>query len=232
VTYRFLCCSDTHGRPPPEVDEAGATAWLHAGDANNGPTSAGDGSDPLDDPLRRDTARWFTTRHVPLYIVRGNHDGVDDYKSFTPATDLTGRVVPIAPRLWLAGIGWHGERYFELPFEADLRKVCDAVLHQARRLVMPSDHVVLLTHYPARYPKVREVEGDRDGAGVWYDCVRDVVDALRPLVILQGHVHRWARTAFTVPAGDRQLLALFPGPTGAVVTVDVESGSATHEWVG
>jgi Icc-related predicted phosphoesterase len=230
MQYRFLCCSDTHGATPPAVDETEAVAWLHGGDANNGPTAVGDGSDPLDDPLRRDAARWFITRRLPVFVVRGNHDGVDDVRAFAGGTDLTGRLVEVAPRLYVAGIGWHGERYFELPFEADLRPVCEAVLRQARRLVMPRDRVVLLTHYPARYPEAREVPGDRDGAGVWYDCVRQVVEELRPLVVVQGHVHRWARTAFTAPVGDRQVLALFPGPSGAVVTVDIEAGTAEHEW--
>lgn len=216
--------------PPPGIDENEAVAWLHAGDVNNGPTTAGDGSDPLEDPLRCDAARWFVTRRVPVFVVKGNHDGVDDFHAFSRATDLTGRVVQVAPRLYVAGIGWHGERYFELPFEADLRPVCDAVLRQARRLVMPRDRVVVLTHYPARYPEVNEVAGDRDGAGVWYDCVRQVVEELRPLVIVQGHVHRWARTAFCVSVGDRQVLAVFPGPTGAVVTIDTETGAAQHEW--
>ena len=230
MQYRLLCCSDTHGALPPDIKEDGALAWLHAGDVNNGPTAVGDGSDPLDDPLRRDAARWFAARRCPVFVVKGNHDGLDDLRAFATATDVTGRVVAVAPRLFVAGIGWHGERYFELPFEADLRPVCDAVLRQVRRLVMPRDRVVLLTHYPARYPQVQEVQGDRDGAGVWYDCVRHVVEELRPLVVIQGHVHRWGRTAFSVPTGGRQVLAVFPGPTGATVTVDVDAGTTEHEW--
>src|SRR3954454_19310461 len=137
MRYRFLCCSDTHGTVPPTIDESGAIAWLHAGDVNNGPTAVGDGSDPLEDPLRCDAARWFVTRRLPVFVVKGNHDGVDDFRAFSDATNLTGRVAEVAPRLYVAGIGWHGERYYELPFEADLRKVCDAVLRQTRRLVMP-----------------------------------------------------------------------------------------------
>jgi Icc-related predicted phosphoesterase len=204
---------------------------LHAGDANNGPTAVGDDSDPLDDPLRCDAANWFRSCSLPQFIVKGNHDGVDDLRAFTSGTDLTGRVIRIAPRLWLAGIGWHGERYYELPLEADLRKVCDVVLRQSRRLVMPNDRLVLLTHYPARYPGVQEVLNDRDGGGVWYDCVRGVIEELRPVVVVQGHVHRWARTSFTVRVENRDVLALFPGPAGAIVTVDVDEGTAEHEWV-
>ena len=213
------------------VDDAGAVAWLHAGDANNGPTAVGDGSDPFADPLRRNAAQWFASRSVPLFVVRGNHDGVDDLRAFGSGADLTGRVLQVAPRLYVAGIGWHGERYYELPYERDLAPVCESVLRQARRLVMPRDRLVLLTHYPARYTQVRTVEGDRDGAGVWYDCVRNVVEQLRPLAVVQGHVHRWARTSFTTVAGDGNVLVLFPGPGGAVLTVDVEAGAATHEWV-
>ena len=72
-------------------------------------------------------ARWFADRTTPVHVVAGNHDTADEFGAFRTATDLTGRVLPVAERLFLAGVGWHGERYFELPLESDLRAVCDRV---------------------------------------------------------------------------------------------------------
>jgi len=83
---------------------------------------------------------------------------------------------------------------------------------------------------PLQQSRRFEREGDRDGAGVWYNCVRDVIEEFRPLAVVQGHVHRWAGTSFTAAVRDRQVLALFPGPTGAVITIDPEAGTAEHEW--
>jgi Icc-related predicted phosphoesterase len=212
--------------------EDGAVAWLHAGDVTNGPTAVQDDSDPLADPLRVEVAAWFARRSVPIFLVRGNHDVTDDFRAFQSGIDVTGLVLPLAPRLFVAGIGWHGERYFELPMEADLELVCDAVRRQARRKLMPRDRLVLLTHYPPRHPEFREVRGDRDGAGVWFDCVRRLVDELRPLAVVQGHVHRWFRTAHPVPGSwGATVLVVNPGPPGAIVTVDVDHGTAEHEWV-
>ena len=137
MNYRLLCCSDTHGQLPPALCEQGATAWLHGGDAMHGPAAVDDDEpiDPLLDPLRAPIARWFMERPIPVYIVRGNHDIADDFAAFQHASDVGGFVRQIAPRLFVAGIGWHGEKYFELPRESDLEPMCQQVIRQATRLV-------------------------------------------------------------------------------------------------
>lgn len=231
MRYRLLCCSDTHGHAPPRPDEAGAVAWLHAGDINHGPTAVADGSDPARDPLRAPAARWFTERTIPILAVPGNHDGVDDLRAFRAARDVDGLVVPVAPRLFVAGVGWHGQRYYEMPFEADLAKACDSVRRQALRLLSRDDRLILLSHYPPRFAGTREVVGDADGAGVWYDCIRRLVEELHPLAVVQGHVHKWFQTATTVDVDSRKVLTLSPGPSGAILTVDVHAGTAKHEWI-
>jgi Icc-related predicted phosphoesterase len=227
VRYRLLCCADTHGRLPPPLPEEGAAAWLHAGDVTDGPNAVEDESDPSLDPLRADVAGWFKRRTLPVFIVRGNHDTVDEYRAFRSASDATGLLLPVAPQLWVAGVGWHGERYFELPLEADLEKVAESVRRQALRKLGSRDRVVLLTHYPARTPGLYEVLGD---AGVWYESVRRLVDDLRPLAVVHGHMHQWAWTSRQLDVAGREVLLLNPGRRGALLTVDVEAGTAAVEW--
>ena len=227
MRYRLLCCADTHGRPPPSLSEEGAAAWLHAGDITDGPTAVEDGSDPFLDPLRADVARWFQGRVLPVFAVRGNHDAVDDFGAFRSASDVTGIVLPIGPGLFVAGVGWHGEYYFELPLEADLQAVADSVRRQALQKLRPHDRLVLLTHYPARIPGMYHVSGD---AGVWYDSVRALIEDLRPQAVVYGHMHQWAWTSRQLSVGGREVLLLNPGREGAFLTVDVETATAEVEW--
>jgi Icc-related predicted phosphoesterase len=232
VIHRLLCCSDTHGRLPPALDEAGATAWLHAGDVANGPELVADGSDPLADPLREPVARWFASRPIPVVLVRGNHDTADDFGAFRVAGDATGKVVRLADGLVVTGVGACGERYFELPLESDLRAVCDSVKRQAARLVMPSDRLVLLTHYPPRLPGMRAIERDVRDGGLWYDCVRELAETLRPVAIVQGHVHSWQGTSQTVTLGGANVLIFHAGLIGGTLVVNCESGGVEIEWPG
>ncbi|HEX8912833.1 MAG TPA: metallophosphoesterase [Humisphaera sp.] len=231
MTHRLLCCSDTHGQLPPVLDETGATAWLHGGDVADGPTLSGDDSSPFADPLREPIARWFASRPVPVLAVRGNHDTADEFHAFRSADDVTGRVVKVADGLFVAGVGWHGGWYGELPRESDLRPVCDAVERHVRRIVMPSDRLVLLTHYPPRLPGMREMERDVRDGGTWYDCVHELAEATSPVAVVQGHIHQWAGTSQTVELGGWAVTIFHPGRSGGTLCVDrARGGGVTIEW--
>jgi Icc-related predicted phosphoesterase len=169
---------------------------------------------------------------VPVFAVRGNHDTVDEYRAFRSADDVTGRVAKLGDGLYVAGVGWRGELYYELPTESDLRSVCDAVERHSRRLVMPSDRLVLLTHYPPRLPGMREIERDVRDGGTWYDCVRELADAIRPVAIVQGHVHRWSGTSQTVEVAGRPVLVFHPGRHGGALLIDEGTGEASVVWSG
>ncbi len=228
MRYLLHCCSDTHGRIPPAPRLDDCVAWLHAGDLCDGAEArdVNPEADPLIDPILAPVTKWFCDRTAPVFFVQGNHDVVDLYHASRFAKDVTGLLVPIAQGLCIAGIGWHGERYFELPFEADLRSCCESLLRMARRLLMPQDRVVLLTHYPPRFPGTHDVPNDRDGAGVWYDCVRDLAQELRASVVIQGHNHQWFGEVHRLNLAYGQLLIVNPGPAGCSVAIDTQTGNA------
>lgn len=156
------CCSDTHDRPPPEIDLTGVTAWLHGGDVYEGRNQALVADDDPDDWLARQMnekngaqlREWAQRQSLPVFAVRGNHDCKDYWNVFSSWEDVGGRVVRVADHLFVVGIGWSGSRYFETPGESDLEPVCQSVVRQARRCVMPGDSLVLLTHYPAASPTI------------------------------------------------------------------------------
>jgi Icc-related predicted phosphoesterase len=171
-------------------------------------------------------AKWFAERGVPVYIARGNHDVDDPYRALAHCGDLTGRVVKLAEHLFVAGIGWHGEKYFELPYERDLEPVCQSVIRQAMSRVFSKDRLILLTHYPPRFAGTHEVPNDRYGGGVWYDCVRSVVELLEPIAVVQGHNHRWFGATHQIKLARRETLIVNPGTHGCVLEIDLEADGA------
>jgi Icc-related predicted phosphoesterase len=227
MRHRLLCCSDTQGKLPPPLDETGAIAWLHGGDVCNGPDVVDIETNTREDLLRSPGARWFSDRKLPIHLVSGNHDTVDVYHAFTIFGDLSGRIVPIAENLFVAGIGWHGEKHFELPYERDLEPICQSVVRQAAQLIFGRDRVILLTHFPPRFRGLYDVPNDVDGAGIWFECVRSVVDLLEPIAVVQGHKHTWWGATHRVQLATRQCLILNPGPTGCVLEIDDDTGNCT-----
>lgn len=154
------CLSDTHDRLPPLSDQPGVTAVLHAGDFCSGENQeAIRRRGPDSESLRQWAAeqrhrirQWLDACRTPIYAVRGNHDCEDAWGFFAAIHDITAHVVPLTPGLFVAGIGWCGQRYYDMPLERDLEPACRAVWRQAMRVVGRDDRLILLTHYPARVP--------------------------------------------------------------------------------
>ena len=146
--------------------------------------------------------------------VGGNHDGHDAWGFFRFARDVSGRIVRIAPNLLLAGIGWYGRHYNDLPTENDFERPCAAVANSIGRLRKPDDMLILLSHYPAYPPPDR-----RNSPGAFAQ-LRDLAEEIKPALIVQGHVHEWAGTCYEAPPGERRLLVVNPGPIGGVLTID------------
>ena len=226
MTIHLACCSDTHDGLPPVLDVADVSAWLHAGDIYEGTTRAKAAGTPR---FRRQDwtegealRRWTAEQVVPVYAVRGNHDCKDCWKVFDAWQDVSGRIVQLAERLFVAGIGWHGEKYFDTPGESDVRPVCEMILRQARRLVTPRDSLVLLTHYPPLLPGMFPTSGGVDA----FVCIRQLIEQLTPVTVVQGHVHAWFGLSGYWEHAAGKTLVLSPGPPGAILSVDVESRSA------
>ena len=59
---QLACVSDSHNRPPSEVDESGILAWLHAGDVCDRQR------------LSPEMRQWLLARVGRLHMVLGNHD--------------------------------------------------------------------------------------------------------------------------------------------------------------
>ena len=224
-TVRVICCSDTHSRQLPGADETGAATWLHSGDIYE---AVAPRNNAAQKSACEAVARWLEGRRIPVFAVRGNHDILDPAGFFDGGRDLTGHVRKVADHLWLAGIGWFGDRPYDTPGESDLEKICDSVRRQALRQVMPSDRLILLTHYPAKVPGLFPLAGYAVGGVL--DCVRRLVEDLKPVAVVQGHVHEWFGTSATFEyAGGRSLL-VNPGPSGAILKMAIETGRVSCEF--
>ena len=227
MLHRIACCSDTHGHSPPDLaDDEPITAWLHGGDAYDGPAILqGDDEEPLPgEPIAQPMRAWLRSRTAPVYGVHGNHDVADPYRWFASIESVDGRVARIAPKLVVVGVGWNGEKYYELPGESDLRRVCDAARRQVLRVTLPSDHIILLTHYPPRLPGLFPLKPGAS-AESGSEAVAELVRELRPALIVQGHEHFWFSTYASIDLDGRRTLVINPGRCGMTVRIDTETGS-------
>jgi len=220
---RILCCSDTHGKPPPENDDGGAAAWLFAGDAYE-QTSAVDQA-----KAQQAIRRWLDGRSIPIYAIRGNHDKADPADFFANGRDVTGQVRKIATGLWVAGVGWFGNNPYDSPGEANLERLCDDIRRQAARSVLPPDRLILLTHYPALARGLFPAAGYAVGGVL--DCIRRLIEELKPVAVVQGHVHEWFGTSAVLSHSWGSVLIVNPGPQGAVVCVDTQTGQTSCEFL-
>jgi len=151
--------------------------------------------------------------------VRGNHDLHDRAGFFKAAIDLTeGEVRSLGNDLFIAGLGWMGEQFFDLPGETHLIDRCQRIEDEwSRRGVR--GQLILMTHYPPHDPAVLPYMGSRDG--FFFDCVRNLIEDTKPLLVIAGHSHvQFGRVATICGT-----TVLFPGRTGRLVTVDAGAKS-------
>jgi Icc-related predicted phosphoesterase len=140
---------------------------------------------------------------------------------------IDGRVVQVAPKLFVAGIGWSGENFYDLPTSYDMKQICASVLKDALVKMSAGDQSIILTHYP---PWIDEVYGKVATyelvEGWMYDCVREVAEAIRPLAVLSGHVHQ----LFGASAMWEGTLLVHPGSVPGILTVDPEARTAFYSF--
>ena len=211
----LACCSDTHGAVPPPLRGGSIAAWLHAGDVY-------DGSDS--ERRAEELQAWLVEQKVPVLAVRGNHD-VNDVAGFLPpANDITGAVKRVTEGLWVAGIGWHGSQYDEVPNQNEMDDLC-VTLHQ--RIVQDvgiNDRLIIVTHYPADVPDA----SNWPAAGEGYPAIGHLIAAVHPIAVIQGHVHEWFGVVRETFIDGYRCLVLHSGPTGMLLYVESETGRA---WV-
>lgn len=202
---RLFCFSDTHQRALPDCKPI-PDAWLFAGDLYDKQDRGG--LTPEDVEFRNVAREWRKINPQPVYAVKGNHDLRDKAGFFSSAIDLTGGAIRhIADDLYLAGLGWVGEQFFELPLETHLVEHCQNIEDEWERLGARG-RLILMTHYPPHDRKAIPYKGSREG--FFFDCVRNLIDEVQPMVVIAGHSH----VHFGLVSAIGLSLLIFPGRTG------------------
>jgi len=210
----IYCCSDTHGRPIPRIQNPGApgySCWLHAGDVYDKGVSTKSPKWPADR-----FNGWFDQVDIPVFAVHGNHDCFLDMPFFDKAYSASGNCVRLSDTTVLVGIGWHGSVYYEIPTEKDLEKVCSDAMRQILFKTTSKDRFILLTHYPAYLPELYNI---RSKAGWFFDCVRSLIEEIKPILVVQGHAHELAGQDGIFFGKGFQSRIINPGPSGLAVDI-------------
>jgi Icc-related predicted phosphoesterase len=145
---------------------------------------------------------------TPFYAVRGNHD-VKDPAGFFEEADVTGKIVEISEGLFLVGLSWHGDDYFDIPDAATMSECCAKLLDECVKVMKDGDQSILLSHYVASGKVVQD-------PGWVFDCIMDVARALRPIIVLQGHSHK----LFGLRWEHEDIQFALPGTTGMTFELD------------
>lgn len=189
---KLFCCADTHGKAPPLCKDA--DVYLHAGDFYNLLGGKIHGVSHKDFARMKNNEQtmteWRKSVSCPVYFVRGNHD-TDDFFNIMKE-DISGKIVKLKDGLFLFGIGWSGQFYFDIPLDRDIAVICDNLLKQSLQEMKDGDHSIILTHYP---PCIPEKHGKCE-EGFLFNPVRKMIDALKPILVVEGHTHQDAGKVF------------------------------------
>lgn len=238
MQYNLLICSDTHETVPtahPQSPDPDPICWLHAGDfylnkdiASTDDDAGAEYADTIGALEGGEAYQWFKGNKLPIYAVRGNHDGHDAWGFFHSVHDVTGKVMHLQPKLLLAGLGWHGRNYNDLPNDAAFAGISAAISRAVNKERQPGDMLILLSHYPAFAPPAV------DNADDSFESLRTLAQTIRPDVIIQGHIHQWFSSQYEVdlPKAKRgaaeHVLVINPGSGGGLLSIDTSKGSVKY----
>lgn len=222
MKLKFLCCSDTHGEMLPALSAEGAVAWLHAGDVHNKTRRSKEAK------FSEAMAAWASLNNLPVHAVRGNHDCTLQSEFFNKFNDMSGRCEELAPGLMLVGIGWAGGEYYDLPTERDMKAVCDEIRRSLLMKGKPGDRIILLSHYPPWSEKLYDIDERMAAkhAGWLFSAVTELIDEIKPMVVIQGHVHEFFGNQMVYDGPTCRTLIVSAGPNGGILNVDPELGTA------
>lgn len=198
---KIFCCSDTHGQAFPVPDEADLI--LHGGDfydkGYRGSNST-KGMKEIEAVIA--SVRESGTRCL---AVRGNHD-CSDPLGFFEDNDVTGDVRQVGDALHVVGLGWHGDRFYELPDGKIMAGVCRQLVDKCLRVMKEGDQSIFLTHFPPSGALAMQ-------PGWVFDSIKSVVDAIRPRVVIQGHLHSLEGKSWIMD----DVVYVSPGASGAMI---------------
>jgi Icc-related predicted phosphoesterase len=217
----LFCLTDTHGKAPPSIPPK-TDLVLHAGDFYNRLGGNIKGLSKMDSQKvlnnEQSLTKWYKSLKCPANFVKGNHDTFDPYQ-ITSKNDATGFVSQIAPKLFLIGLGWSGNVFYELPTNDIMNKICADVLRQCCFKMKDGDMSIVLTHYAPLVPPLTGEPGNKEG---WaFQSIRDVLNSVKPILCVCGHLHDVLGTKFYY----NNTLIDFPGKEGSFYELD------TNDWV-
>lgn len=220
----LLTCTDTHARMLlPKIGSTRALAWLHGGDfylkSNplRGRRAMGHQLLKSFHAKKTNLKQWLKQSGLPVYAVRGNHDVDDPWHFFAQERDISGRLQPITEDVFIAGIGWCGREYHDLPTPETLASLCQDLDRDIQNRMPPDAALIVLSHYPAQTSLCSG-----------FACLNEFLAQWQPVVLIQGHIHEAFGQQTVLAWPDRtQTLVINPGPEGGILTILPEAGTAT-----
>jgi Icc-related predicted phosphoesterase len=98
-----------------------------------------------------------------------------------------------------------------------MQKICADVLRQCCFKMKDGDSSIVLTHYAPLVPPISE---DPDNGEGWaYDCITKVIDAIRPILVVNGHLH----SRLGSQSEYNGTLIDFPPKEGRMHTIDLDT---------
>lgn len=168
-----------------------------------------------------------TTLGVPVFYVRGNHDGAYPASRFEGYVNVHGTIAEYRG-IRIAGFEGcrrynHGSVQYQ---EDEMRRIVRRSRRQALRKGKPQ---IVLTHAPPA-----GCHDSADPCHQGFDCFRELIDVWQPEYFIHGHVHSYNRGPTRSTIGTTTVLNAFPYQMFEVAEPVVETSSRTsfyREWI-
>jgi uncharacterized protein len=138
----------------------------------------------------------------PVYVIHGNHEEEDDAREFSEKHNLVFVHRSLEPLDDLVVVGYGGDGFSEErpDLDAFAAQLPEGLTHRS----------IILTHAPPFDTPLDDLDGDHVGD----ESVRRLIERVRPLVALSGHLHENFHAGGTI--GDS--IVANPG-LGTIITI-------------